>query len=98
MNCATKEFAGRSYSSDGDAIGHRQRFALVMGYIDRGDPEILVQMFDLDLHLLAQLLVERTERLVHQHELGLEHERARERYALLLPSGKLCGPPICETR
>ena len=50
-----------------------------------------MQLLDLVLHLLAKLLVERAERLVHQHELGLEHERARERDALLLAARELAG-------
>ena len=41
--------------------------------------------------MLAQLLVEGAERLVHQHQGGLEHERAGERDPLLLPAGQLGG-------
>ena len=41
------------------------------------------------LQLLAQLEVERAERLVEQQHLGLQHERARERDALLLAAGEL---------
>ena len=44
---------------------------------------------DLDLHLLAQLLVERAERLVHQQQPRLRHQRARHRHALLLAAGQL---------
>ena len=51
-------------------------------------PSALVQALDLELHLLAQLLVERAERLVHQHELGLEHQRARQGDALLLAAAR----------
>ena len=72
-----------------DAVGHRQRLALVVRDIDDRQAEPFVQQLDLDLHLLAQLLVERTERLVHQHEARLEHQRARQRDALLLPAGEL---------
>jgi hypothetical protein len=44
---------------------------------------------ELDLHLLAQRLVERAERLVKQHDVGLEHQRTRQRDALLLlPAGE----------
>ena len=53
-------------------------------------------MLDLDLHLLAKLLVERTQRLVHQHDLGLEDERPGKRHPLLLASGKLVRPPLAE--
>ena len=39
---------------------------------------------DLDLHLLAQVLVERAQRLVEQQHVGIEDEAAGERHALLL--------------
>ena len=80
----------------GDAVRHRQRLVLVVRDVDHRDAEPLVQPAHLELHLLAQLLVERAERLVHQHELGLEHERARDGDALLLAAGKLRRPPRAE--
>ena len=52
-------------------------------------PSSLVQMLDLELHLLAQLLVERAERLVHQQQWRLEDHGARQRNALLLAAGEL---------
>ena len=45
-------------------------------------------LLELELHVLAQLLVERAERLVHQEHAG-EDERAGERHALLLAAGEL---------
>ena len=42
-----------------------------------------------DLHLLAQLLVERAERLVEQQHLGLEGQGAGERDALALAAREL---------
>ena len=51
-----------------------------------------MDVLDLVLHLLAQLLVERAERLVHQHELGLEHQRAGDRDPLLLAARELARP------
>lgn len=53
-------------------------------------------MLDLELHALAQVLVERAERLVHQHQLGIEHERAGERDALLLAAGELLRVAVAE--
>ena len=70
-------------------IGHGQRLTLVVGDVHHGDTEALVQVLDLHLHLLAQLLVQRAQRFVHQHQLRLEHQRAGERHALLLATGKL---------
>ncbi len=44
---------------------------------------------DLDLHMLAQLLVERAERFVHQDDRGLVDEAAGKGHALLLPAREL---------
>ena len=43
---------------------------------------------DLELHRVAQLLVERGQRLVEEQHVGLEHERAGERDPLLLAAGE----------
>ena len=72
-----------------DAVAHRQRLALVVRDVDEGHAELAVQFLQLDLHVLAQLLVQRAQRLVHQHQLRLEHQRARQRHALLLAAREL---------
>ena len=54
------------------------------------------RFFSSDLHLLAQLAVERGHRLVEQQHLRLEHERARERHALPLPAGELVDGALAE--
>ena len=46
-------------------------------------------LLELDLHLLAQLQVERAQRLVEQQHRGLVHDRARQRDALALPAREL---------
>jgi hypothetical protein len=51
---------------DGDAVGHGQRFLLVVRDVDEGYAEVGVQAAHLELQVLAQLLVERPQRLVHQ--------------------------------
>ena len=50
----------------------------------------------LELHLLAQLQVERAERLVEKQHLRLVDERARERDALLLAAGELARLPLLQ--
>jgi len=72
-----------------DAVGHRQRLTLVVRHEYHSDAEFLVEMLDFELHLFAQLLVERAERLVHQHQFGVENQRAGQRDALLLPAREL---------
>jgi hypothetical protein len=48
-----------------------------------------VQALDLQLQVLPQLLVERAQRLVHQQDARVEHDRPRDRHALLLAAGEL---------
>ena len=71
------------------AIRQRERFLLVVRHEHRRDAEPLLQAAQLDLHLLAQHLVERAERLVEQQHGRLDDDRARERDALLLSAGQL---------
>ena len=71
---------------------HGQRLLLVVGDEDQGDAELLLQLLQLELHLLAQLAVERAERLVAQAApRGSITMRAGQRDALLLAAGELAG-------
>ena len=74
---------------DSDAIGHRHRFFLVVGHEDEGDPDLLLDALELDLHLLAQLQVECAERLVEQQDRRPVDERPGERHTLGLATGQL---------
>ena len=57
-------------------------------------PDLALDPLQLDLHLLAQLQVERAERLVEQQHGRAVDERARERDALLLAAGELARPRL----
>ena len=81
---------------DGDPIRHHHRLLLIVGDVDDGHAQPLVDGADLVLHFLAQTAVQSAERLVHQHEFGFEHEGPRDGHALLLAAGKLAGPPVLE--
>ena len=81
----------------GDAVRHHHRFLLVVGNVDDGDAEPAVDAPDLVLHLLAQAAVERSQRLVHQHQARLEHQRPGNGHALLLPARQLVGTAPLET-
>ena len=72
-----------------DAVRHRKRLALVVRDEHERDAEPLLQSLELGLHLLAQLEVERAERLVEQQHLRLVDQRAGERDALPLSSREL---------
>ena len=76
---------------DRDAVGHGQRLFLVVRDEDEGDAGLVLHALELDLHLLAQLVVERRQRLVEQQHLGAGRERARQRDALRLAAGNLVG-------
>ena len=56
---------------------------------DERDAELGLERLELDLEVLAQPGVERAERLVEQQHARAQHERARERDALLLAAGEL---------
>ena len=43
----------------GNAIRHRQRFALIVGDVDGGHAELFVQLPQLDLHVLAEFFIQR---------------------------------------
>ena len=52
---------------DGDPVGQRHGLDLVVGDVDGGRVVLEVQPLQLGAHLLAQLGIERADRLVHQH-------------------------------
>ena len=57
--------------------------------VDERDADLVLDPLQLELHLLAQLQVERAERLVEQEHTRAVDERAGERDALLLAAGEL---------
>ena len=71
------------------AVAHRQRLLLVVGDEDERDADLALDPLELELHLLAQLEVERAERLVEQQHVRLVDDRAGERDALALSAGEL---------
>ena len=83
---------------DRDRVRHRHRLLLVVRDVDERDPDLVLDPLQLELELLAELQVERAERLVEQENPRLVHERARERDALLLPAGELLRLALCEPR
>ena len=59
-----------------------------MGDVDEGDAGALLNTLELDLHILAQLEVERAERLIEQQYARLADECAGNRDTLLLTARK----------
>ena len=71
-----------------DPVAHRHRLDLVVRDVDGRRADLVLQSPDLRPRLRAQLRVEVRERLVHEEDLRLAHERAAERDALALPAGE----------
>ena len=72
-----------------DAIRDRHRFRLIVRDVDDGKRESLLEIAYFLAHLPAKPRIEIRQRLVEQKYRRLEHQRARDRDALLLPAGKL---------
>ena len=79
---------------DRDPVRHRQRLLLVVGDVDEGDPDLALDLLQLDLQALAELQVERAERLVEQQHLRQVDQRPRQRHPLLLAAGELGGAAV----
>jgi hypothetical protein len=75
----------------GNAIGQRQRLLLIVGDEDEGDADGPLQGAQLNLHLLAQLLVQGAERFVQQQHLRPFDQRPGQGDTLALAAGKRCG-------
>ncbi len=74
-----------------DAVGHGHRFRLVVRDVHDRQRQPLLQVADLLAHLPAQPRVEIGQRFVEEQHAGFEHERARDRHALLLPARQFRG-------
>ena len=74
---------------DADAVGDHQRLFLVVGHVEGGDAERALEVPDVVAQLDAQLRVQVGQRLVHQEDLRVDHHRAGQRHALLLPARQL---------
>ena len=73
---------------DNDRVRHRQRFFLVVGDIDEGNPKLILKADQFILHILAELEIKRTERLVKQKHLRLVHDGTCNCDPLLLTAGQ----------
>ena len=74
-----------------DLVGHGHGLDLVVGDVDHGRGELLVQPGKLDPHLHAQGGIEVGERLVEQEDLGLADDGAADRDPLALAARQLLG-------
>ena len=69
-------------------VAHGERFLLVVGDVEEGGARAALKVLELGLHLAADLLVERRQRLVEQEDRRPGRQRARHRDALLLAAAQ----------
>ena len=79
---------------DGDPVRHGQCLFLIMRHVDEGDADRLLQSLQLALHLLAQLEIERAQRLVEQQHGRVIDQGPGQRDPLLLATGQLPRTPF----
>ena len=79
---------------DADSVGHAERFFLVVRHEHRRDSDGALDLADRAPQLLADLRVERAERLVEQQHARLVRQRACERDALLLAARELARQAV----
>ncbi len=82
--CGDPDLLDAAVAHQDDAIGQGHRLLLIVRDVEHGRAELAVDPPDLGLHLLAQLLVERAKRFVHQHDRRLVDDASGQRHALLL--------------
>ena len=75
----------------GDLGGHGQCLGLVVGHIDDGGTQFLMEALQLGTHINAQLGVQVGQRLVKQQQLGAGGYGTGDGHPLLLAAGKLRG-------
>src|ERR1700730_17183702 len=79
---------------DRDPVGNGHRLFLIVGHEDEGDANLLLDAFQLKLHLLSELEIESAKRLVEEQDLGVIDKRPSQRHPLLLAAGELRGAPL----
>ena len=94
------DFAGRAqllqgaFVHDRDLVGHGHALNLIMGDVDHGGAQFVLQAFDFGAHVDAQEGVDVGEGLVHEENNGLAHDGAAEGDALLLAAGAEARRPL----
>ena len=71
---------------DRDPVAEGERLLLVVGDEQERDADVALDLLELHLHLLAQLQVECTQRLVEEQHLRPVHQSPRQRDPLALPA------------
>ena len=83
----------RAVAENGDAGPHGHGFGLIVGHVDDGGLEALVELDQLGPELGPHLGVKIGEGFVEKEDAGLADDGAAHRNALLLSAGKVAGQP-----
>ena len=79
---------------DGNAIGHGERFDLIVSDEKAGNPELALDVADLAAQFLAQLGVQIGEWLIQEQDRRFDDQCPCQRYPLLLAAGELTDAPL----
>ena len=75
-------------------VRHGHGLGLIVGNVDKGGLELLMQQGYLAPHLGAELCVKVRERLVEQEHLGISHHSSAESHSLPLPAREGAGSAV----
>ena len=81
---------------DHDPVAHGHGLDLVVGHVDHGGLQPVVELLQLGAHGHAQLGVQVGERLVEEEDLRLAHDGAADGHALALTAGQGAGLALQE--
>ena len=87
--CRRTDLLDTAFVEYRDPVGHVECLGLVVRHQHGGDVHLVVQPAQPRAQILADLCVQRAERLVEQQHLRVHSERARQRHPLPLPAGQL---------
>ena len=79
-----------------DPVAHGEGLFLVVGDIDEGDAQPLLQAPQFHLHGLPQLVVQGTQWFVQQQDFRIVYQRPGDGYPLLLAATHLLGLPVTQ--
>ena len=82
--CGCIELQHLSARHYGDPVRKGQRFFLIVCHEHKGNADRALQLSEFKLHLFAQLLVERAQRLIQQQDFRPQDQRAGKGDALAL--------------
>ena len=86
---AVPDLVDLSLAHHRDVVGHRQGLALIVGDVDERDSDTLLDGAELRAHVLAELQIERRQRLVEQQHVRFGRERPGDGNALALSPRQL---------